>query len=651
MTDGPIRRNLARFAAVFILFALYGFTRLPELSSRERATLAAQFRFQRSVLPELGQPARNVRGVHPSFYRHASWISAVGAAVALNDLDRDGLPNDFCLVDPRSDQVLVGPVPGTGDRFPSFVLDPSPLRYDARTMAPTGCMIGDFNEDGLEDLVVPFWGRTPIAFLQRAGSALPSRAAYEAVELVSPPEIWNTSAATQTDLDGDGHVDLLFGNYFPDGARVLDDTAPGREQMQDSMSRAYNGGTKRLLRWVQATAGPRPTVRFEDIQGVFTPEVLGGWTLALATADLDGDLRPEIYFANDFGPDRLLHNLSQPGKLRFALLEGEKTLAVPSSKVLGHDSFKGMGVDFGDLNGDGLLDIYVSNIAQEFALEESHFAFLSTGQVEKMRHGIAPYVDHSEGLGLSRSFFSWEARLADFNNDGVLEAMQASGFIRGEVDRWAELQQLAMGNDQLLHDPRSWPRFRPGDDLSGQVHDPFFVRSRSGTYFDLAEDVGLGDSQVSRGIAIADVDADGRLDFATANQWETSYFFRNRSQHEGPFLGLRLALPVAGPGESAPVVHGGLLRTAEPSRPAIGATAVVYLPDGRRLTAQVDSGNGHSGDRSPELHFGLGGVAPDAVLRVDLHWRDAQGTAQNARLHLAAGWHTVLLGGAQGKKS
>ena len=55
-----------------------------------------------------------------------------------------------------------------------------------------------------------------------------------------------------------------------------------------------------------------------------------------------------------------------------------------------------MGVDFGDLNRDGLLDIYVSNIADEFALEESHFVWLSTGEPELMAEGVAPYVDGSE---------------------------------------------------------------------------------------------------------------------------------------------------------------------------------------------------------------------------------------------------------------
>src|SRR5262249_36759765 len=146
-------------------------------------------------------------------------------------------------------------------------------------------------------------------------------------------------------------------------------------------------------------------------------------------------LRPEIYVANDFGPDLLLHNRSTRGDVRFAPLHGEKTFTTPRSKVLGRDSFKGMGVDFGDVNGDGYLDIYVSNIAAEYALQESHFLFVSTGETAQMRAGVAPYIDRSESLGLARSDWAWDAKLADFDNDGVLEALQATGFVRGTVSR------------------------------------------------------------------------------------------------------------------------------------------------------------------------------------------------------------------------
>jgi hypothetical protein len=75
----------------------------------------------------------------------------------------------------------------------------------------------------------------------------------------------------------------------------------------------------------------------------------------------------------------------------------------------------------------------------------------------------------------------------------------------------------------------------------------------------------------------------------------------------------------------------------------------VRLPDGRRLVAQVDGGNGHSGKRSPELHFGLGRAAPGEPLPVDLAWRGPAGQVHRRTVRLAPGRHTLLLGEPQGK--
>ena len=73
------------------------------------------------------------RSVNPSMERHWGWMSAVGAAVALADLDGDGLANDVCHVDTRTDRVTLAPAPSTGARYPLFALEPTGVSFDERT--------------------------------------------------------------------------------------------------------------------------------------------------------------------------------------------------------------------------------------------------------------------------------------------------------------------------------------------------------------------------------------------------------------------------------------------------------------------------------------------------------------------------------------
>src|SRR5262249_7898562 len=294
-----MRPYLARATAVAAILVLYGFARLPEISSSERLALASRFSFDRLPLPQIKAARHKLsRSVHPTLERVSGWVSVVGAAVALNDLDGNGLPDDVCYVDPRTDQVIVAPAPGTPERYTPFELDASPLRYDGNTMAPMGCLPGDFNEDGLTDILVYYWGRTPIMFLRKPDAGLGQAARlrrdlYEPYELMPGTDRWYTNCATQADLDGDGHLDLILGNFFAHNVRILDTTAGGQEQMQYSMSRADNGGGATILRWNAAGTSLNPVPQFQEIKGILGDKVTRAWTLAVGAADLDGDLLPE----------------------------------------------------------------------------------------------------------------------------------------------------------------------------------------------------------------------------------------------------------------------------------------------------------------------------------------------------------------------
>ncbi len=670
-----LRCNLRRLAALLIVAGLYLMSRQPRLAAVDRQALAARFRFQRHPLPEMpGYAFHYVRPVHPWFERISNWTSAVGASVAIGDLERTGLPSVLCYVDTRIDELIVAPVPprdgapNQPNRFAPFILNPTgTLPYDFRTMAPMGCVLGDFAENGRLDVLVYYWGRSPVVFMRKPATdpnhpASLSAADFTPFELIPPdpdgqPLRWFTNAALQADLDGDGHVDLVLGNYHPDGARVLDASATTPAVMQDSMSHAFNGGQKHFLLWKQPAPGE--LFKFEEQHDVIcetdgkplsaekAEPYLYGWTLAMGAVDLDGDLLPELYIANDFGPDRLLHNISRRGHLSFVPLKGKRHFTTPKSKVIGHDSFKGMGVDFADLSHDGNLDIFISNIADEFALQESHLAFIHNGHPELMRQGIAPYDDQSEQLGLSRSNWGWDAKFGDFTNDGNVELLQATGFCRGNASVWPWLHELATANDALVKYPQAWFRCQPGDGLSYQdARLFFFARDAGGHFWDIGRDVGFTEADIGRGLAIADVEGNGRLDFAAANQYGPSYFYYNDCPESKNFLGLHLVLPLQ-PNRAAAcrILDGHPDFDRFPSRPAIGATAIVHLPDGHRIISEVDGGNGHSGKRSPDLHFGLGDLPRGNPVSVELHWRDGNGAVHVEQDEISSGkWHTVYLG-------
>jgi enediyne biosynthesis protein E4 len=655
--------SVKRIAAIIIAALLFivAWMHRPVRASAGRSLLTnGRFNFTRYELPTLPGPQQKVRRVNPSLANISGWISAVGAAVALNDIDGDGLPNDVCYVDTRTDQVIVEPAPGTPARYHAFALDPSPLKVDRQTVAPMGCLPGDFDEDGRIDLLVYYWGRTPIIFLNRYDAKKQnelSASSFQPVELVPEGGRWFTNAAILADLDGDGHADILVGNYFPDGANILNPNSSHIEHMQDSMSHAFNGGGKHFLLWQPPK--PDAPVAFREV----TPEllvgnyqlaspslredILHGWTLAAAAADLNGDLLPELYIANDFGPDRLLENLSRPGELKFRLLIGKRSFFMPKSKVLGRDSFKGMGAEFADINGDGRMDILVSNITDEFALEESNFAFISTGSRLADESGYAQFEDQSEELGISRSGWSWDIKAADFDNDGKLEIVQATGFLNSAnsqpgIDRWPELHEIAMGNDVLLQHPKQWHRFQGSDALSYHDSTPFYVQNDGDRYEDVSQEIGLAHQYAGRGIAVADVDGNGLLDFAIANQWGTSEFYKNASKTPGASLTLKLLLPTDPATGQFRVVKSAAGEV--PGSPAIGACADIRLPDGKSLVEQVDGGNGHSGKSSFELHFGLGAQPATTEYPIELKWRSRDGQMHNRKLALAAGRYSIVLG-------
>jgi len=644
---GRLRTLIPAITAIVALFTVYVVVGNPAQASEVSQT-AAKYSFKQMPIampPGYDDRKMNtIRQVNPAYYKIRSWMSAVGASVAINDLTGHGRSDGMCLVDTRTNDVVVTytPTAAAADRFTPFVLDPAPLPVDD-TMAPTGCMAGDFTGDGRMGLLVFYWGRTPILFLPKAGATTVSRDAYVAQELVSGVETdgkytgpqWNTDAVAVADLTGTGHPAIVVGNYFPDGG-ILDVHGQNNVVMPNSLSSANNGGGLHLLRWLKASSGDKPSVQYIEDKGAIPFHDSTGWTLALGTADLTGSGKADLYDGNDFGHGHLLHNVSTPDRLKFTEATGDRTPTTPKSFVLGKGSFKGMGVDFADMDSKGHFDFMVSDITQPWGLQESNFVFRNdTGSnaemTSKLEAGDAPFTQIAAQKGLAWSGWAWDVKMGDFLNAGRQDVVQALGFINGSTNRWPWMQEMATMNDVLLSNPAMWPNFQPGDDVSGHQPFAFFAQNSKGKYVNINKRLGFTNDTPSRGMALADTTGSGHLDFAVARQWGAPEFYANTAS-VGDQMTLNLYRPSTD-GKANTGLEG-------PGSPAYGTTVTVHTP-GHPQIAQLDGGSGHDGYRSFQVRFGLGmNMGPQTVT---VQWHDTSGALHSQDVTLTTGTHSLML--------
>ncbi len=645
-----IRRLIPGLSALAVIVLMFFGVNFAVAGPTDADQVAAQYKFVQLpiALPPGYHPTQTIRQVNPAYEHLRSWISSVGAGIALADVTGHGRGDGMCIVDPRTNDVIVtyAPTAPAADRFTPFVLNPAPLPMNS-AMAPMGCAPGDLNGDGRTDFLVYYWGRTPIAFLARSTATQPSASAYRPVELVPNLSLnghyngpqWNTNAVNIADFDGSGHPDIFVGNYFPN-SDVLNAQGFDNVQMNSTMSDAKNGGGDYVFRWAGATSGTHPTVRYvQEPSSAIPYDASTGWTLAAASADLTGaGGLPDLYIANDFGPDHLLYNSSTPGHIKFTEAIGQRTPLTPKSFVLGRDSFKGMGVDFGDLSDNGRFDMMVSNITTAWGLQESNFVWMNqaaTGAAMKqdLAGGVAPFTQNAQQVGMAWTGWGWDLKMGDFLNSGHLDVVQTDGFVKGTIGRWPWLQEMAMSNDDLYTNPASWPLVEPGDDIAGHQCIAFWAKAPGNAYLNVTKQLGLCVPTPTRGIATADTRADGALDFAVARQWGPPAFYANQSPHRGHYLGLELYRPSVGGGPPGVGLEGL-------GSPAYGATVQIFTP-GHTQIAQLDGGSGHSGKSSFEVYFGLGSYT--GPVTAHLQWRATSGQLHQQVLQLSPGTHDLVL--------
>ena len=601
--DTRLRRLLPGVLAIVVGAGLYvGANSAVAVSGASQTAAHYKFRELPITLPPgyNDQHMNTIREVNPAFQKIRSWISAVGASIAINDITGHGRADGMCIVDPRTNGIIVTytPTAPVADRFTPFTLNPAPLPYD-NTMAPTGCAAGDFTGDGRIGFLVTYWGRTPILFLPKADARAPSASAYLPQELLPSDSAdgryhgprWNTDAAYVADLDGSGHPSIMIGNYFPE-SDVLDPNGLKNVSMTNSLSTGNNAGGDRVLHWRSATSGTRPSVHYVEEREALPFQVSSGWTLAISGADLTGDGLPEVYIANDFGHGHLLFNRSTRGSIRFTEAKGERTPTTPKSFVVGNGSFKGMGVDFADLNSRGRFDFLVSNINVAWGLEESNLVFVNQAKDEadmarQLDKGVAPFTQKAQQYGLAWTGWCWDVKTGDFLNNGQQEVIQTDGFIKGD-DQPVE---LAAGGGHRERRPAG----QPGDVAQLPTRRRHVGRRITGL---LRQELRrhLRQHQLRAGPRGPDPDP-GHRD-------------RRHHRHRHPGLRRRPAVGTAGllhqrvagprqrprtpalpPGHRPGRAGKGLQALGTP---AYGATVRISTPQGSQIS-QVDGGGGHVG--------------------------------------------------------
>jgi hypothetical protein len=417
-----------------------------------------------------------------------------------------------------------------------------------------GCSVCDYDQDGRPDLFITGYGRTILYHNEgdgtfrdaTAGSGLEARGPYD----------WTTSAAW-ADVDGDGKPDLYVCRYVRftpqdpqlvpykalDGSNV--DMALGPQPYKAEIGSLYHNDGGGHFHDITAQAGLANS---------------SGKSLGCMFCDFNGDGKPDLFVANDQVPQNLYVNL---GGGRFKDIAAEAGVALGSNGTF----IAGMGLDWGDYDNDGRMDLLLSN-------------FIGMPKALFHNQGNNLFMDNASAAGISApslSSLTFGSSFADLDNDGWLDLVLANGHVQSLAER-IDASSTYFESCLLFHNLgngrfENWTA-RAGPDFSRKI--------------------------VGRSIAVGDYDGDGRLDLLIVNAEGQPLLLHN----DGPvnhYLGLRCL-------------------TANGKTYAIGARVTISYGSTSQMREVRAAGSYLSTD-APDLHFGLGAVAK-SMDTITIRWPD-----------------------------
>ena len=498
------------------------------------------------VTEQAGIRWRHVNGESSEKYL----VETMGGGVAFFDFDRDGLFDLFF--------VTGGETPKSADASPPrnalyrnlgngrFEDVTSKAGLERLSFYGMGVAAADFDNDGYPDLFVTGYPACALFHNNRDGTFtdVTERAG------VKNSGKWAASAAW-IDYDRDGHLDLFVCNY-------------AKFSYNDVHRCEYNG--TRTYCAQTAYEGDRPTLYHNNGDGTFTDVTaqaglskMVGRALGAVSIDVNDDGWPDLFVARDASPNLLLIN-QRNGTFTDAALDAEVALTADGM------ARAGMGVDAGDVTGNGRPSFFVTNFN-----DEQHALFLNTGEFP-----YREWTRESNLAALTRSFVGWGAHFLDFNNDGNLDLV----FVNGHLNPVIEKTRV----DVLYEEPPM-----------------LLANNGNGVFHDMKDSAGpvFRTRYLGRGLAVGDYDNDGGVDVVFTRLNDMPVLLHNNVGHEKTWIGVEL-------------------EGTKSNHDAIGAR-LTLTAGSRKLTRWITGGASYLSSHDRRVIFGIGG-SPPAPLRLDIRW-------------------------------
>ena len=506
----------------------------------------------------------------------------MGSGAALFDYDNDGRLDIYLIQNggPKSGAVNRLYHQEANGRF-TDVTSGSGLGITGYGM---GVAIGDVNNDGLPDVVVTEYGGIRL-FLNNGNGTF--------TEITKEAGLDNTQWATSAcfvDYDRDGWLDLVVVNYVDYDPTVIC-TGKGDQERTFCHPKSFPGSVTKLYH----NLGQRPgsnhkAVRFADVTLTSGLGKLPGPGLGVVCADFDGDGWPDIFVANDAHANHLWINQHNGTFKEKGVQRGlaYNSMGAPQGN---------MGIALGDVNGDGLFDLFVTHLTEE---TNTLWKQNPRGLFQDLTGAARLLRAQWRGTGFGTTF-------GDFDQDGHLDL----ALVNGRVSRAKTTQAGSL--------PAFWQPYGERNQV--------FANETNGSFRDIssANPDFCGAPRVARGLACGDINGDGALDLLVTNVAGAAQLFSNVAPHRGHWLLVRALEPDLG------------------GRYAYGAT-VRANAGGRQWVGWVNPGQSYLCSNDPRVHFGLGKL--EQVESFEVIWPNGD----KERFPGSPADHEVTLNHGRGKK-